>query len=66
MNKEWLIRYLTIEVMTKKFSHWEDLFRKLNMPEVEYASDITFKYLEEIGMLNHEEEILDYSKRVEK
>jgi hypothetical protein len=52
--------------MTKKFSHWEDLFRKLNMPEVEYASDITFKYLEEIGMLNHEEEILDYSKRVEK
>ena len=65
-NKEWIIRYLTIEVMTRKMALWDDLFAVLEKPEMEYVSDITLRYLESIGVLEQKSKIIEFSFKMEK
>jgi dynein heavy chain len=56
---------LSIEVMIKKPNYWNDLFQ-ICKKDYSLILKLNFKTLEEIGMLQQQNEIQEFSKKVEK
>jgi hypothetical protein len=57
---------LTIEAMVKKTTYWKELMEIANKNEINHITEISFVFLEEIGMFEEYNLIEEFSKRVEK
>jgi hypothetical protein len=57
---------LTIEAMVKKTTYWKELMEIANKNEINHITELSFVFLEEIGMFEEYNLIEEFSKRVEK
>jgi hypothetical protein len=52
--------------MLKKVALWKDLFLKCEINPIEPNDDMSLRLLIDMDMLNKKDEIVDFSKKVEK
>lgn len=67
----WLIELLTTEAMTKKLSHWKDIFREIQakeskVNEIEPNDEMSLQGLIDCGLPDHRDVIEDVSRRADK